>query len=99
MSASVVETAEITVTDADGFEGAVALARPYFLAAAGCLGLSLHRVIETPQVYRLVVIWRTLEDHTVTFRGSEGFQAWRSLAAPFFAQVPVVTHTTTVNLG
>ena len=99
MSASFVGTAEITLTDAEGSEGAVALARPHFLAAVGCLGLSLHRVIETPQVYRLVVIWRSLEDHTVTFRDSEGFQAWRTLAAPFFAQAPVVTHTITVNLG
>ena len=99
MSTSVVETAEITVTDAEGFEAAVAQARPHFLAAAGCLGLSLHRLVETPQVYRLVVTWRTLEDHTVTFRDSEGFQARRTLAAPFFAQAPVVTHTTTVNLG
>ncbi|MDZ4309809.1 MAG: antibiotic biosynthesis monooxygenase [Cypionkella sp.] len=98
MSTSLVETAEITVTDTVGFEAAVALARPHFLAAAGCLGLSLHRLIETPQVYRLVVIWRSLEYHTVTFRGSEGFQAWRTLAAPFFAHPPVVTHTTTINL-
>lgn len=99
MSTQVIETAEITVTDPEGFEAAVALAQPHFLAAAGCLGLSLHRVIETPHVYRLVVTWRSLEDHTVTFRGSEGFQAWRRLAAPFFAKAPVVTHTTSVNLG
>ena len=57
-----VEIAEITVTDPAGFEAAVAAARPHFLAAEGCHGLALHRVVETPEVYRLVVKWRTVED-------------------------------------
>ena len=57
------ETAEITVTDPAGFEAAVAKARPRFLAADGCLGLSLHRVVETPDIYRLLVKWRSVEDH------------------------------------
>ena len=93
------ETAEITVTDPAGFEAAVAKARPHFLAADGCLGLSLHRVVETPDIYRLLVKWRSVEDHMVTFRASEGFQKWRHLAAPFFAGPPGVTHSAAVDLG
>ena len=95
----VVETAEITVTDPAGFEAAVAKARPHFLAAQGCRGLGLHRVVETPDVYRLVVVWDRIEDHMVTFRNSDGFQTWRELAAPFFAGPPRVTHTCEVALG
>jgi quinol monooxygenase YgiN len=93
------EVAEITVTDPAGFEAAVAQAKPHFLAAEGCHGLSLHRVVETPDVYRLVVKWRTIQDHMVTSRASEGFQAWRALAAPFFATPPTVTHSSEVQLG
>lgn len=92
------EIAEITVTDPAGFEAAVAQAKPHFLAARGCHGLSLHRVVETPDIYRLVVEWETVEDHTVTFRGSEGFQQWRALASPFFAEPPRVTHSAKVAL-
>jgi quinol monooxygenase YgiN len=93
------EIAEITATDPAGFEAAVAKARPHFLAAEGCQGLTLHRLVETPDVYRLVVKWRTVEDHMVTFRQSEGFQAWRALASPFFASPPTVTHSSEVALG
>jgi quinol monooxygenase YgiN len=95
----VTEVAEIRVTDPAGFEAAVAAARPHFLAAEGCLDLSLHRVVETPDTYRLLVKWRSLEDHTVTFRGSEGFQKWRALASPFFVAPPSVTHSAAVDLG
>lgn len=99
MPTHVIEIAEITVTDPAAFENAVAAARPHFLAAEGCLGLELHRIIETPQVYRLMVTWRRLEDHTVTFRQSEGFQNWRGLASAFFASPPEVTHSAPVDLG
>jgi len=92
------EVAEIRVTDPIGFEAAVTAARPHFLAAEGCLGLSLHRLVEAPDTYRLLVKWRSVEDHTVTFRASEGFQKWRELASPFFAGPPSVTHSAAVDL-
>ncbi|RQP05999.1 MAG: antibiotic biosynthesis monooxygenase [Paracoccus sp. BP8] len=95
----VLEVAEISVTDPAAFEQAVAAARPHFLAAEGCLGLALRRVVEAPDTYRLLVKWRSVEDHMVTFRASEGFQKWRELASPFFAKPPVVTHSTEVELG
>ena len=93
------EVAEITVTDPARFEAAVAKARPHFLAAEGCHGVTLHRIVETPDTYRLVVRWRTVEDHIVTFRQSEAFQAWRALAGPFFASPPKVTHSSEVSLA
>lgn len=98
MTAHVIEIAEIKVTDPAGFEAGVASARPHFIAAEGCLGLALHRVIEAPNTYRLIVKWRTVEDHTVTFRGSEGFQRWRAAVASFFSEPPVVTHSRAVEL-
>lgn len=99
MTDHIIEIAEITVTDPAGFEAGVAKARPYFLSAQGCLGLALHRVIETPDTYRLVVKWRTVDDHMVSFRQSDGFQRWRAAVSPYFAKPPVVTHSRAVNLG
>lgn len=95
----VLEIAEITVTDPAGFEKAVAQARPHFMGAKGCHALELHRVIETPDVYRLVVTWETVDHHMVTFRNSDAFQNWRALASPFFAGPPSVTHSAKVDLG
>lgn len=94
----VVEVAEIKVNDPAGFEAAVAAARPFFLAADGCLDLALHRIVEMPDTYRLLAKWRSVEDHMVTFRASEGFQKWRTLASPYLATPPMVTHSTAIRL-
>jgi heme-degrading monooxygenase HmoA len=75
------------------FERAVEEAAPLFRVAPGCQSMELHRVIETPNRYVLMVRWATLEDHTVHFRGSEAFQQWRALAGPHFANPPDVEHT------
>ncbi|MFE5398694.1 antibiotic biosynthesis monooxygenase family protein [Streptomyces sp. NPDC056568] len=78
------------------FEEAVSTALPYFLAADGCDGVDLHRSVEHPSRYRLMVRWETVEHHTVTFRASEGYARWRALAAPHFATPPQVEHVHSV---
>jgi heme-degrading monooxygenase HmoA len=55
------------------FKLAVETARPLFLQSAGCLAFQLHKCLELPQRYRLLIQWSTLEDHTVGFRSSENF--------------------------
>lgn len=94
----VVEVVEIKVNDPAGFEVAVVAARPFFLAADGCVDLALHRVVAMPDTYRLLVKWRSVEDHMVTFRASEGFQKWPAFASPYFATPPMVTHPTAIRL-
>jgi heme-degrading monooxygenase HmoA len=94
----ITEIAQIDVkpgTEKD-FETACATARPLFLRAKGAKGIELHRSIEKPQRYRLLAKWETLENHTVDFRGSEDFAAWRALVGPYFASPPEVEHTETV---
>lgn len=81
------------------FEAAVKEAVPLFKRSKGCQALRLERIIERPDTYHLVVEWETLESHTVDFRGSEEFQAWRGLVGGFFAQPPKVEHTETVLTG
>ena len=94
----ITEIAQIDVkpgTEKD-FEAAVAKARPLFLRARGGKGFELHKSIEKPQRYRLMAKWETLENHTVDFRGSEDFTAWRALVGQYFAAPPEVEHTETV---
>jgi heme-degrading monooxygenase HmoA len=94
----VTEIAQIEVkagTEKD-FEAAVAKAKPLFLRAKGGRGMELHKSVEKPTRYRLFVKWDTLENHTVDFRGSEDFQAWRGLVGQYFAAPPEVEHTETV---
>lgn len=74
------------------FEAAVTQAVPLFQRAAGCVSMRLEHSIETPGTYHLVVGWQTLENHTVDFRGSADFQAWRALVGGYFAQPPKVEH-------
>ena len=94
----ITEIAQIDVkpgTEKD-FEAAVAKARPLFLRAKGGKGFELHKSIEKPSRYRLMAKWETLENHTVDFRGSEDFTAWRALVGQYFAAPPEVEHTETV---
>ena len=81
------------------FEANVAKAAPLFKRAKGCHGLELHRSIEKPTRYRLVVQWETVENHTVDFRGSSDFQEWRKLVGHCFAGTPAVEHTSRVLKG
>jgi heme-degrading monooxygenase HmoA len=78
------------------FENGVREARPLFLRATGCNGVELHKSIEKPTRYRLLVRWNTLENHTIDFRGSENFAAWRALVGHCFASAPEVEHTNVV---
>jgi quinol monooxygenase YgiN len=84
--------------DAD-FEDAVTQAAPHFRAARGCHGMVLDRCIENPARYFLRVEWESVDHHMVIFRESEGFQNWRTLAGPFFAEPPVVVHSVRTVTG
>lgn len=75
------------------FEAAVAKARAVFGRSVGFHGFELHRSIEKPQCYRLMVKWETLENHTVDFRNSANFVEWRGLVGQYFASPPEVEHT------
>ena len=97
----ILEIAQIEVKPGaeSAFEAGVAEAAPLFRRAKGCRGMELQRSREKPGRYRLFVKWETLENHTVDFRGSADFQAWRKLVADCFAAPPEVEHTTVAVKG
>ncbi len=95
----VLEHALITVQPGTGsqFEEALGRARSVIAASPGFTSLTLHRFIETPDRYLLLVEWETLEHHTVGFRESEVFTEWRALIGPFFGPPPEVGHLVAVD--
>ena len=74
------------------FEAAFAQAAPIIASMPGYVSHELQRCLEAPDRYMLLVRWQTLEDHTVGFRGSEGYQEWRRLLHHFYDPFPTVEH-------
>ena len=60
--------------------------------AKGFRGYEVKKGIESPNRYILLILWDTLENHTVDFRGAPIFQDWRAIVGPFFEGPPVVEH-------
>jgi heme-degrading monooxygenase HmoA len=81
------------------FESGVNNAAPIFRRAKGCRGMELRRSVEKPDSYQLCVVWETVENHTVDFRGSSDFQEWRKLVGHCFAAPPEVEHVRQVVHG
>ncbi|MGD9946339.1 MAG: antibiotic biosynthesis monooxygenase [Burkholderiaceae bacterium] len=81
------------------FEAGVREAAAVFKRARGCRSMTLHRSVEKPGRYRLMVQWETLENHTEDFRNSPDFQVWRGLVGHTFASPPDVEHTRIVVEG
>jgi len=90
----ILEHALITVLpDAhEEFRTAVTRAREVISAAPGFRSFALHRGIESPDRYLLLVGWETLEAHTVGFRESTAFAEWRAHIGPYFDGAPEVDH-------
>lgn len=91
----ILELADIRIQPGQqaAFEAALALGISSAVSKSpGFLSHSVQRGIESPERYLLQIRWNTLEDHSVTFRGSDLFTQWRALVGPFFAAPPLVEH-------
>jgi heme-degrading monooxygenase HmoA len=56
------------------FEAAFREASPIIAAIPGFISHELRRCLEKPNRYLLLVLWETLEAHTIGFRQSAGYQ-------------------------
>jgi quinol monooxygenase YgiN len=94
----ILEMAHIEVQEGktSEFEAGVRKALPIFARAKGCHGAELHRIVERPNHFLLIVRWDTVDDHMVHFRQSDDFQEWRGLVGPYFVSAPSVHHTEVV---
>ncbi len=95
----VLEHAVITIRPgtAPEFEDAMRRARAVIARSNGFVSLELHRGVETPEKYLLLVEWETIDDHLVGFRRSDSFLEWRSLIGPYFESPPLVDHCVSVE--
>ncbi|MES2625695.1 MAG: antibiotic biosynthesis monooxygenase [Pseudomonadota bacterium] len=74
------------------FEKAFEDAQRIIAGMHGYISHELQHCIEQKNRYILLVNWRTLEDHTIGFRGSPQYQEWRSLLHHYYDPFPVVQH-------
>jgi len=81
------------------FEATMREAYPLIAATPGFLGLELHRGIEQPSSFLLLVRWESVEAHSVGFRQSDRYPRWRELLHHFYDPFPLVEHYAAVDLG
>jgi heme-degrading monooxygenase HmoA len=74
------------------FESAFAEASGIIAGMPGYISHQLRRCVEKQNRYILLVQWEKLEDHTVSFRGSERYQEWKKLLHHFYDPFPTVEH-------
>ena len=80
------------------FESAFREARPIIASMPGFISLALHRGIESPSTYLLLVEWQSVEHHEVGFRQSPEYQQWKALLHRFYKPFPVVEHFSEVSI-
>lgn len=76
---------------------AFAQAEAIIASMNGYCGHTLHRCMEMPSRFLLLVNWETLEDHTVGFRESADYQQWRDLLHRFYDPFPTVHHYESIS--
>lgn len=74
------------------FRQAFAEVLPLLCRAHGYQGHVLAQGIETPEVFNLIVQWRSLEDHTPGFESSKDHEAFMRCIQDFFSDEPTVYH-------
>ena len=95
----ILEIADIRIPPGKNAEFDAAIARGVETVArhaAGFRGYQVHKGIESPERYLLMIFWDTLENHTVDFRQGPLFAQWRAIVGPYFASPPQVEHYTRV---
>ena len=93
----ILEIADIRIPPGKNAEFEAAIERGLKTVIAKAKGYRSHQVhkgIEAPERYLLMIRWETLENHTVDFRQGPRFAEWRAIVGPFFAQPPHVEHFT-----
>ena len=95
----ILEIAQLQVRPGEttDFEAAFSQAQSIIASRGGYQGHELQRCMENDHHYMLLVRWDTLEDHTVGFRQSEPYQAWRKLLHHFYDPFPTVLHYAAVQ--
>ena len=83
---------DVKLGQSQEFESAFSEAHTIISSMKGHISSQLHKCLENPDRYILLVHWETLEDHTQGFRGSPEYQDWQRLLHHFYSPFPEVQH-------
>jgi quinol monooxygenase YgiN len=97
----ILEIAKIRVKpgSAPDFEKAIAGAAAIFRRSPGCRRMGILRALESPNSYRLVIDWATLEEQRVHFQASPEFIEWRAIITPFLDGATEVENVESIGVG
>jgi heme-degrading monooxygenase HmoA len=90
---------EVKVGSEEKFIAGVEACKPVFERAPGFHGIELHRSIEHPQNFLLMIKWESVAHHMEMFQKSPDFAVWRATVGDCFAGRPKLQHTETVVSG
>ncbi|HEY1026284.1 MAG TPA: antibiotic biosynthesis monooxygenase [Pseudomonas sp.] len=79
------------------FKRAFTEVAPLLVRAKGYEGHLLAQGIENPELFNLIVRWKTLEDHTPGFEESEDHRMFMMGMEQYFSQEPKVYHIEEVD--
>lgn len=65
---------------------------PLLSSAQGYRGHVLAQGMERPEVFNLIVQWRSLEDHTPGFEASEDHEVFMRGIQQYFSEEPTISH-------
>ncbi|MCQ4629450.1 antibiotic biosynthesis monooxygenase [Shinella sp. CPCC 100929] len=74
------------------FRAAFAEVAPLLSRAEGYCGHVLAQGIETPELFHLIVRWKSFEDHTPGFEASEDHRMFMMGLQRYFSEEPTVYH-------
>ena len=74
------------------FRAAFAEFAPLLSRAEGYCGHVLAQGIETPELFHLIVRWKSLADHTPGFEASEDHRMFMMGLQGYFSEEPTVSH-------
>ena len=95
----ILEAARLQVRQgaAEQFEAAFAEAQRIICSMPGYRSHELHRCIEAPAEYLLLVRWDSVAAHEEGFRKSPQYHDWKRLLHHFYEPLPTVLHYRSVG--
>ncbi|MGE3906914.1 MAG: antibiotic biosynthesis monooxygenase [Reyranellaceae bacterium] len=87
-----IATLDVRPGQREAFQAAFREASGIIAGMPGYIGHQLQECLENRHRFVLLVWWRSLEDHTVGFRGSAEYQRWKALLHHFYDPFPTVEH-------
>ena len=83
----------------DDYKTAFSQAEPIIKRQDGYLGHTMLQHHDDITRFKLIIQWRSIDDHQIGFRQSEDYQEWKVLLHPFYDQemFPVVEYFSTLS--